>query len=77
MTSNEVLPLPGNTERIETTSMNLLAYILMGLGCFYSIEGAANIYYWRNDKHPFVFQLGRALRTIFGLIVVLIAYMFL
>jgi hypothetical protein len=40
---------------------------LIAVGGFFTLEGAANIYYWRNDNHPWYFQVGRGLRIVFGM----------
>lgn len=46
--------------------------ILSGVGTFVMLEGAANIWYWWDDKHPWYFQLGRLLRTVLGFVVIVI-----
>ena len=45
----------------------IIRCFIFGLGSFFAIEAAANLVYWRNDKHPFLFQLGRGLRLILGI----------
>ncbi|MGD0329317.1 MAG: hypothetical protein ABSB40_06625 [Nitrososphaeria archaeon] len=45
---------------------------IKGIGAFIAIEGAANIWYWWDDKHPWYFQVGRLLRTVFGIVLVVL-----
>ena len=50
-----------------------ILFVIFCIGAYFLVEAAANISYWWNDKHPWYFQLGRALRLIFGLILMVIA----
>lgn len=43
-----------------------MSLVVAGIGASFFLEGAANIVYWWNDNHPWYFQVGRALRTGLG-----------
>lgn len=45
------------------------------IGGLIVVEAAANIVYWRNDHHPFLFQLGRALRLGLGAVLIILGLM--
>jgi len=48
-------------------------YLLaLGSGLYYSVEAAANLCYWWNDNHPWYFQVGRLVRLILGIILVIV-----
>jgi hypothetical protein len=49
----------------------MVLWYLKGIGFFIMVEGAANIWYWKGDKHPWYFQVGRFLRTACGMALVL------
>jgi hypothetical protein len=49
----------------------VLRILAIGWGLYYIIEGVANLWYWWDDKHPWYFQVGRVLRVVGGLILVI------
>ena len=49
--------------------------LILTIGGFFTVEAAANIVYWRNDRHPFLFQLGRALRLGLGAVLIILGLM--
>jgi hypothetical protein len=49
-------------------AMNL---IITCIGLFFTAEGAANILYWRTDNHPWYFQVGRFVRVVLGLVLII------
>lgn len=53
---------------------SLIRVFLGFSGLFLAIEGACNLIYWR-DRTRRLFQLGRALRMILGLIIIAVAFL--
>jgi hypothetical protein len=54
--------------------MHTLTRVFLCLfGLFYMLEGFSNVFYWKNRESRRLFQLGRLLRAIFGLGLVLIS----
>ena len=47
--------------------------IVAGTGLFIAIEAMANLWYWRDDKHPWYFQWGRLLCVIFGVLLIVVS----
>jgi hypothetical protein len=46
--------------------------IITCIGLFFSAEGAGNLLYWWTDNHPWYFQVGRFVRVVLGLILIII-----
>lgn len=48
----------------------ILRIILVLIGLYYTLEAAANLFYWETSGQPLLFQLGRAARLILGLVLI-------
>jgi uncharacterized membrane protein HdeD (DUF308 family) len=42
------------------------------IGLFYLCEGVANMVYWNYDTHPWYFQTGRVLRSVLGIVLIVV-----
>jgi len=51
----------------------LIRVFLCLFGLFYTLEGSSNVYYWKNRESRHLFQLGRLLRAVFGIVIVVVS----
>jgi hypothetical protein len=53
----------------------LVSIFLVSAGIYLSAEGFLNIFYWRLSHPPWLFQAGRILRGLIGVIMIVVGLM--
>jgi|GEM_PF-1888976 len=53
--------------------ITLLKLLVLLSGVFFAVEGASNLIYWRDKPTRQLFQLGRLVRTVLGVLVILLS----